>query len=186
MTLASGARLGPYEIVELIGRGGMGEVYRAIDARLVREVAIKVLPPDLVDHAESLARFRREARAIAARAFDIEQIGSSPWAELELFAARIKARIGVTGGVLRPGGDIVNGLATLISARTAWQSGDLGGARQLLRRARADGIDATWFAEEAALLEYDLGAPPRGFKPDPPYPNRLRFIAVWELARAGK
>jgi eukaryotic-like serine/threonine-protein kinase len=66
MTLLPTARLGPYEIVDLIGRGGMGEVYRAIDTRLGREVAIKVLPADVAGQAESLERFRREARAIAA------------------------------------------------------------------------------------------------------------------------
>src|ERR1051325_7531316 len=65
-TLEPGARLGPYEIVELIGRGGMGEVYRATDTRLGRQGAIKILPSHLADHDESLARFRREARAVAA------------------------------------------------------------------------------------------------------------------------
>jgi serine/threonine protein kinase len=91
MTLPHGARLGPYEIGELIGRGGMGEVYRASDARLGRDVAIMVLS--------------------------------------------------------------------------------------------SQGIDATWFSEEAALLAYDLGQPARSFRPDPPYPNCLRFIAIWELRR---
>src|SRR5437763_13168363 len=66
MPLPLGARLGPYEIGEMIGRGGMGEVYRATDTRLGRDVAIKVLPPHLADDPASLARFRREARAVAA------------------------------------------------------------------------------------------------------------------------
>jgi serine/threonine protein kinase len=66
MTLPRGARLGPYEIGELIGRGGMGEVYRGSDTRLGRDVAIKVLSPHLADDPASLARFRREARAVAA------------------------------------------------------------------------------------------------------------------------
>jgi len=61
-----GARLGPYEILGPIGRGGMGEVYRARDARLGREVAIKVLPAETDDTPDSLARFEREARAVAA------------------------------------------------------------------------------------------------------------------------
>ena len=63
MRLAPGARLGPYEVVALIGAGGMGEVYRARDTRLDRTVAIKILSsvdPDLK------ARFTREAKAIAA------------------------------------------------------------------------------------------------------------------------
>src|SRR5258708_38679918 len=66
MTLPRGARLGPYEIGELIGRGGMGEVYRGSDTRLGRDVAIKILSPHLAGDPASLARFRREARAVAA------------------------------------------------------------------------------------------------------------------------
>ena len=66
MSLAAGATLGPYEIVAPLGAGGMGEVYRAHDARLLREVAIKVLPPDFATDPERLARFSREARAAGA------------------------------------------------------------------------------------------------------------------------
>jgi eukaryotic-like serine/threonine-protein kinase len=66
MTLAAGSRLGPYEVVSLLGAGGMGEVYRARDPRLQRDVAVKVLPSHLSDDAEALARFEREARAVAA------------------------------------------------------------------------------------------------------------------------
>lgn len=61
-----GTRLGPYEIVAAIGAGGMGEVYRARDTRLGREVAIKVLPGALAASPDALARFEREARAVAA------------------------------------------------------------------------------------------------------------------------
>ena len=61
-----GARLGPYEILGPIGRGGMGEVYRARDARLGRDVAIKVLPPDAAQMPDRLPRFEREAQAVAA------------------------------------------------------------------------------------------------------------------------
>ena len=64
--LATGSRLGPYEILAPLGAGGMGEVYRALDPRLSREVAIKVLPERLREHAEALARFEREARSVAA------------------------------------------------------------------------------------------------------------------------
>src|SRR5512137_830683 len=62
MALASGTRLGPYEIVAPLGAGGMGEVYRARDTRLGREVAVKVLPQHLSASAEVRARFEREAR----------------------------------------------------------------------------------------------------------------------------
>jgi serine/threonine protein kinase/Flp pilus assembly protein TadD len=66
MSLPSGTRLGPYEILASLGSGGMGEVYRAKDARLGREVAIKVLPERMANDAEALERFEREAKAIAA------------------------------------------------------------------------------------------------------------------------
>ena len=66
MTLASGTKLGPYEISAPIGAGGMGEVYRARDTRLGRDVAIKVLPESLARDSDRLRRFEQEARTIAA------------------------------------------------------------------------------------------------------------------------
>src|SRR6202167_6294459 len=66
MALASGTKLGPYEIVSPVGAGGMGEVYRARDTRLGRDVAIKVLPESLAHDADRLRRFEQEARTIAA------------------------------------------------------------------------------------------------------------------------
>src|SRR6516162_8256478 len=66
MGLEPGRRLGPYEIVALLGAGGMGEVYKARDTRLDRTVAIKVLPAALADDPERLRRFEDEARAIAS------------------------------------------------------------------------------------------------------------------------
>ncbi|HEV8200868.1 MAG TPA: protein kinase [Candidatus Polarisedimenticolia bacterium] len=66
MTLPAGSRLGPYEILGPLGAGGMGEVYRARDTRLQRDVAIKILPDSLAADPEALARFEREARAVAA------------------------------------------------------------------------------------------------------------------------
>ena len=61
-----GARLGRYTIQSLIGRGGMGAVYRATDASLGRDVALEVLPPELAADAGRIERFGREARALAA------------------------------------------------------------------------------------------------------------------------
>jgi eukaryotic-like serine/threonine-protein kinase len=66
MPLGPGTRLGPYEIVSPLGAGGMGEVYRARDTKLGREVAIKVLPSSVTGDAERLARFRREAQVLAS------------------------------------------------------------------------------------------------------------------------
>jgi hypothetical protein len=66
MTLETGARLGAYEILGLIGAGGMGQVYRARDTRLQRTVAIKILPPESRENADRLKRFEQEARAAGA------------------------------------------------------------------------------------------------------------------------
>src|SRR5438445_7256905 len=66
MTVSAGTRLGPYEILSAIGSGGMGEVYRARDAKLNREVALKVLPEAFTRDPDRLARFKREAQVLAA------------------------------------------------------------------------------------------------------------------------
>jgi len=66
MPLSAGEKLGPYEIVAPLGAGGMGEVYRARDTRLGRDVALKILPADLANDPSRRARFEQEARAVAA------------------------------------------------------------------------------------------------------------------------
>src|ERR1700691_3257496 len=66
MALTAGTKIGPYEILTPLGAGGMGEVYRARDTRLGRDVAIKVLPSGMARDAERLRRFETEARAVAA------------------------------------------------------------------------------------------------------------------------
>ncbi len=91
MAVASGTKLGPYEIVALLGAGGMGEVYRARDSRLKRDVAIKVLPQALSLDTDRLRRFEQEALATAAlnhpnilAVFDIGTSESSPYVVSEL------------------------------------------------------------------------------------------------------
>ena len=91
MSLATGTKLGPYEIVCLVGAGGMGEVYRAHDARLGREVAIKVLPTDYADDPDRLSRFKQEACASSAlnhpnilSIYDVGQHDGSPYVVSEL------------------------------------------------------------------------------------------------------
>src|ERR1700680_3365977 len=66
MALPSGAKLGPYEIQSPLGAGGMGEVYRARDSRLGRDVALKILPSEVADDPSRRQRFETEARAVAA------------------------------------------------------------------------------------------------------------------------
>src|SRR5262249_44731242 len=66
MTIAKGQRLGSYEILALIGSGGQGEVYRAHDSTLKRDVAIKVLPESLATELERVSRFQREAELLAS------------------------------------------------------------------------------------------------------------------------
>src|SRR5262249_11434233 len=91
MTLGAGSRLGPYEILSPLGAGGMGEVYRAKDTRLSREVAVKVLPAELSRDPERLARFEREARLLAslnhpgiATIHGVEDSGAAPALVMEL------------------------------------------------------------------------------------------------------
>src|ERR1700732_2963069 len=66
MPLSAGDRLGSYEILAPLGAGGMGEVYRAKDTKLDREVAVKILPDALADDPERLTRFEREAKVLAS------------------------------------------------------------------------------------------------------------------------
>src|SRR4030095_12260072 len=117
MSLASGSALGPYEILGLAGAGGMGEVYRARDSRLGRDVAIKVLPPAFSTDADRLRRFEQEARAAAALShpnilavYDIGQHVGSPYIVSELrggqtLRARLPHRRGSNGGTHTPRDD---------------------------------------------------------------------------------
>jgi len=101
MTLTSGTKLGPYEIESLVGAGGMGEVYRAHDARLNRTVAIKILPSSFSADRDRLQRFAQEARAAAAlnhpnilSIFDIGEQGGAPYVVSELLEGEtLRARL---------------------------------------------------------------------------------------------
>jgi dienelactone hydrolase len=95
MTLATGTHLGPYEIVAPIGAGGMGEVYRARDSRLGRELAVKVLPPELASDPQRRARFEQEAKAASGlnhpnivTIHDIGTAGATLYVAMELVEGR--------------------------------------------------------------------------------------------------
>jgi len=101
MPLIPGARLGPYEILAPLGAGGMGEVYRARDPKLNRDVAIKILPEALAADSVALARFEREAQAVAALShpnilaiFDFGRQGETAYAVMELLEGEtLRARL---------------------------------------------------------------------------------------------
>jgi tetratricopeptide (TPR) repeat protein len=123
--------------------------------------------------SESMARNLRAA-------FAVTRHDTAAYDELRLSALRVRYPVPrVASSEL----DEDAGVASLVAAREAWARNDAQSAIRLLQQARSEGVDATWFSEEAALLAYDLGAPPRAFRADPPYPNRLRFIAIWEMGR---
>ena len=91
MTLTPGTKLGPYEILSPLGAGGMGEVYRARDTRLGRDVAIKVLPQHLSSNPEVRARFEREAKTVSSlnhphicTLFDVGREGDTDYLVMEL------------------------------------------------------------------------------------------------------
>ena len=93
MTLVPGTKLGPYEIVAPLGAGGMGEVYRARDTRLQRDVALKVLPPDAADDEDAGRRFRAEAVLLSqlnhphvATVYDFDRAGGRAYLAMELVA----------------------------------------------------------------------------------------------------
>ena len=100
-----GKSLAHYEVTALLGKGGMGEVYRANDTKLGREVALKLLPPGLAEDAERLARFRREARTLAslhnahiASLFGIEEIEGTTILVMELVEGQdLSERLAASG-----------------------------------------------------------------------------------------
>jgi serine/threonine protein kinase len=123
MPLATGAELGPYEIIAPIGAGGMGEVYRARDTRLGRDVALKILPESFARDADRLRRFKQEAQAVAAlnhpnilAIFDVSYVEGAPFLVSELLEGE-SLRAALDHGPIRQGKiieyavQIANGLA---------------------------------------------------------------------------
>ena len=114
MSLSPDTRLGPYRIVEAIGAGGMGEVYRARDTKLDRTVALKILPPELAKSEERRTRFLREAKAASAidhpNVAHIYEIGEADgvhfiamqYVDGANLAARVKGDALATANIINP------------------------------------------------------------------------------------
>jgi serine/threonine-protein kinase len=129
MTLSPGTRLGPYEVIAPIGAGGMGEVYKARDTRLGREVAIKVLPETTARDPDALARFEREARAVAALShpnilsiFDFGTHEGAAYAVMELLEGGT-LRSALDGGALPPRRAVDYALQIATGLRAAHEKG---------------------------------------------------------------
>jgi eukaryotic-like serine/threonine-protein kinase len=112
MPLTPGTRLGPYEIIAPLGTGGMGEVYRARDSRLGRDVAVKVLPPHLSANPEVRARFEREAKTVSSlnhpnicTLFDVGREGDTDYLVMELIEGETLAQRLAKGAL--PGPDVL-------------------------------------------------------------------------------
>lgn len=124
MALVPGTSLGPYKILERVGKGGMGEVYRATDIRLGRDVAIKVLPDAFTLEPDRLARFEREAKSVAQLShpnirgvFDVGSVGTIHLVVLELLEGETLRERLVRGPLssrktLEYGAQVARGIAT--------------------------------------------------------------------------
>lgn len=152
MSLAAGTRLGPYEIVAPLGAGGMGEVYRAKDTRLGRDVAIKVLPAHLSDDRGVRARFEREAKIVSSlnhphicTLFDVGREGAVDYLVMELvegesLAQRLAGGALPTGEVLRLGAQIADALSR--AHRSGVIHRDLKPGNVMLTKAGAGSVNA--------------------------------------------
>ncbi|HVN75783.1 MAG TPA: protein kinase, partial [Thermoanaerobaculaceae bacterium] len=124
MPLTTGTRLGPYEVAAPLGSGGMGEVYRAVDTRLGRDVALKVVRPDLAGDPELLRRLEREARAIASLShpnvctlFDVGHTDGIHFLVMELLAGETLAERLAKGRLsVRDAVGIARGVAAALRA----------------------------------------------------------------------
>ena len=172
MALTTGTRLGPYEVIAAIGAGGMGEVFRARDTTLNRDVAIKALPDRFAKDPERVARFKREAQLLAAlhhphiaAIYGLEEAEGSKVLVLELVEGQSLAEIIARGGsdagrVFRPG-----------NSASAAGSEDPASARTDPATRKGSGVplaEALAIARQAALaLEaaHGKGIIPRDLKP---------------------
>ena len=162
MSLATGTKLGPYEIVAPLGAGGMGEVYRATDGNLKRSVAIKVLPASVAFEADRLARFQREAEVLAvlnhpniAAIYGLEKTPDLTALVMELVEGEdLSALIARAAGASDPSPQVSGG-----SVSERWQAAGVGPRGMsmedalLIAKQIADALEA---AHEQGIIHRDL------------------------------
>lgn len=170
MSLTPGTKLGPYEIVAAVGAGGMGEVYKARDTRLEREVAIKVLPAHLSQNADLKQRFEREARAISAlkhphicTLHDVGQQGDIDYLVLEYLegetlAKRLERGPFSVSELLKTAIQIADGLDR--AHRSGIVHRDLKPGNVMLEKSGAKLLDFGLAKSRAASVGVGSGAPP--------------------------
>src|SRR5436853_6405056 len=129
MALTPDTRLGPYEILAALGGGGMGEVYRARDTRLGRDVAIKALPAAFAADPARLSRFRREAQTLAslnhpniASIYGLEEAGGAPHLVLELVEGETLAAL-LARGPMPPPDALRLGIQVAVALEAAHERG---------------------------------------------------------------
>src|SRR6266508_3872720 len=160
MSLSPGSRLGPYEILSPLGAGGMGEVYRARDPRLSREVAIKILPASFSGDPDRLRRFEQEARSASAlnhpNIITIHDIGSSD----STFYIAMEF---VDGTSLR---ELTSGLPTAIQQET--QPGTVMGTVGYMSPEQASGKSVDFRSDQFSLgsILYEMATGKRAFQRD--------------------
>jgi eukaryotic-like serine/threonine-protein kinase len=155
----TGTRIGPYEIVGKLGEGGMGEVYRAHDARLGRDVAIKVLPTALAADPERVARFEREARTLAvlnhphiAQIFGVEDHGTTRAIVMELVEGATLAEV-IAGGSPAASSASGPGSGSRAAGASAQTPGIVIDEALPIARQVAEGLEA---AHDAGIVHRDL------------------------------
>ncbi len=179
MTLAAGARLGPYEILSPLGAGGMGEVYKARDTRLERTVAVKVLPERLAGDPDALSRFVREAKSVAALSHpnilaihDFGHQGSVAYAVSELLEGET-LREALSSGPLPPRKAREYGIQIALGLAAAHEKGIVH------RDLKPDNIFITG-DERLKILDFGLAKP----APGPPTPARRRSLRPFRATRS--
>jgi len=185
LALSPGSRLGPYEILAPLGAGGMGEVYKAKDTRLDRFVAVKVLPEQLANDPDLLARFDREAKSVAAlnhpnilALHDFERQGGVAYAVMELLEGE-SLRVRLAAGPLPPRKTVELGIQL---ARGLAAAHDKGVVHRDLKP------ENLWITNDGRLKILDFGLAKQVFGPEGPMHSQLATEAFTsrDAASTGK